>query len=43
MAHTPADALLIASREGEVVVPVVWALLLGRRAEAGEVGETPYL
>jgi hypothetical protein len=29
------DDLLIASREGEVVVPVVRALLLGRRAEAG--------
>jgi hypothetical protein len=33
------DALLIASREGEVVVPVLRALLLGHRAEAGEVGE----
>jgi hypothetical protein len=43
MAHRPVDALLIASREGGVVVPVVRALLLGRRAEAGEVGETPSL
>jgi hypothetical protein len=38
MAHRPVDALLIASREGEVVVLVVRALLLGRRAKAGEVG-----